>query len=200
MMKWVKTVAVLPCAPLLSSHGSSGPGGDANHHLMGSFGCFFNRIFSYHLHGYVGCAQNFGLLGWLGEPFCIALLQGTLHHCLHLGPSWSPLQSIPGMRGIQWRQLELKAFPGVVEASGTDRFVQGPPSTRAERALGQINFKLDGKRWQLPMSRAGREHRGFHFHVHGTICLPNSTDSFWGSAFRWQMIIKLLFTLAVDSS
>ena len=74
-MKWVKIVAALPCASLPSSHGSSAPGGVANHHLMGSFGCISNRTFSYHLHAYLGCSQNFGLLGWLREPFCIALLQ-----------------------------------------------------------------------------------------------------------------------------
>lgn len=77
----------------------------------------------------------------------------------------------------------------------------GTPHNAEQKApRGQINFKLDVKRWQLYMSRVGRKHRGFHFHARGTICLPNSTDSFWGSSFRWQMVIKLLFTLAIDSS
>lgn len=77
----------------------------------------------------------------------------------------------------------------------------GTPHNAEQRVpRGQTNFKLDVGRWQLSMSPAGRKHRGFHFHAQDTICLPNSADSFWGSSFRWQMAIKLLFTLAVDSS
>lgn len=86
----------------------------------------------------------------------------------------------------------LTAPTGLCTGTPHNAEQSGPP--------GHSSAKLDVKRWQPNMSRVGRKHRGFHFHVQGTICLPNSNGSFWGHSFRWQMVIKLLFTLTVDSS
>lgn len=194
---------------------------DVTHHLISIFWWILDKTPPYSLRGFLGCAQHSSVeprtLCYLDEAFCrrqhINSLQRCLQHQPQQGLFLSHLQKqLMGGKRVQgeeeeedenvlWKRSQASTARQAAALAAPTGLCNGTPHNAEQKVpWGQINFKLNVKSWQLCMSRVGRKHRGFHFHVQGTTCLPNSTDSIWGSSFRWQMVIKLLFTLTVDSS